>query len=115
MAATNPLFTHPPHPVELALKRLGAQLKEARLHRGMTLEQAAERIGAGVRAVRDAERGKPSSGIAVSVALLWAYGLLGEFERLGASGLDEEGLRLARQRGPRRGRSANEAGLDNDF
>ncbi|MBM4378510.1 MAG: helix-turn-helix domain-containing protein [Deltaproteobacteria bacterium] len=115
MAATNPLFTHPPYPVEAALKQLGAQLRDARLRRGWTLQQAAERVGAGVRAVRDAERGKPSSGIAVSVALLWAYGLLGAFERLGDPGLDEAGLRLARAHGRQRGRSVGTAGLDNDF
>ena len=35
--------------------------------------EVAQRIGTGRRAVRDAERGKASTGVAVYAALLWAY------------------------------------------
>ena len=43
----------------------------------MTIEDVAEKIGTGVRAVADAEHGKASTGIAVYAAMLWALDLPG--------------------------------------
>lgn len=113
MVASNLLTKQPPHPVEHALRTLGANLRTARTRRGLTLRQAAEKVGAGVRAVADAERGKPSTAVAVYVALLWLYGLLGEFERLADPAADSEGLSLELRREPKRVRPPRE--LDNDF
>ncbi len=113
MAKPNALVAAPPPAVELHLKRLGANLRVARVRRGLTIKQAAERIGTGVRAVADAEKGKPSTAVAVYVALLWLFGLLAEVALLADPGRDAEGLALAarddrvRARPPRR--------LDNDF
>lgn len=76
MTARNTLLTAPPYAVEQALKRLGADLRTARLRRNLTIAAAAEKIGTGRRAVMDAEKGKGSTGAAVYAALLWAYGLL---------------------------------------
>ena len=45
--------------VEQTLKRLGANLRTARIRRRLTREQVARKIGAGIRAVSDAEKGKP--------------------------------------------------------
>lgn len=113
MVARNALSQQPPHAVEQSLVRLGANLRTARTRRGLTIRQAAEKIGAGVRAVSDAEKGKPSTAVAVYAALLWLYGLLGEFEALAAPGKDEDGLALALRREPTRARAPR--GLDNDF
>jgi transcriptional regulator with XRE-family HTH domain len=115
MTARNPLTTTPPHAVEQALKRLGSNLRVARLRRGLTLRQAAEKIGTGVRAVRDAELGKPSTSVAVSVALLWLFGLVAEVELLADPGRDAEGLSLALRREPSRARARPSRGLDHDF
>jgi transcriptional regulator with XRE-family HTH domain len=41
---------------------LGGNLRTARLRRDLTINEAAEKIGTGSRAVSDAERGKPSTG-----------------------------------------------------
>lgn len=41
------LLSAPPYEVETALKRLGADLRTARLRRNITLAEVAERIGAG--------------------------------------------------------------------
>lgn len=113
MVATNALSSTPPHAVERALERLGANLRVARLRRGLTVKQVAEKIGTGVRAVADAEKGKPTTSIAVYAALLWVHGLLADFELLADPARDAEGLALAMRR--ERARARGRAGLDNDF
>jgi hypothetical protein len=111
--ARNLLLTAPPYPVDQALRGVGANLRLARLRRGLTIQEVAGRIGTGVRAVADAEKGKPSSGVAVVAALLWAYDLLGPFSLLADPASDSEGEALARGRDPVRARRSK--GLDNDF
>jgi len=44
----------PPYPVEQALKRLGENLRVARTRRKLTIQQVAEKIGIGRRAVMQA-------------------------------------------------------------
>ena len=61
MVAKNPLLEAPPYPVEQALKRLGENLRLARTRRKLTIEEVAEKIGTGPRAVMDAEKGRPST------------------------------------------------------
>ena len=113
MARKNVLTSSPPYPVEQALKRLGANLRTARLRRNLTIEDVAEKIGTGRRAVIAAEKGKPSTSAAVYAALLWTYDLLGPMGELADPALDEEGLALA---GPReRARARESKGLDSDF
>jgi transcriptional regulator with XRE-family HTH domain len=113
MAARNSLLMAPPYPVEQALKRLGRNLRTARLRRKQTIEEAAEKIGTGVRAVRDAENGKASTGIAVYTALLWLYDSLQPFEDLANPLKDQEGL--ARAAAKENVRARKSGGLDNDF
>ncbi len=113
MSRKNALTSSPPYPVEQALKRLGANLRTARLRRNLTIEDAAEKIGTGRRAVIEAEKGKPSSSAAVYTALLWAYDLLGPMAELADPGSDEEGLAMSMQRRRARGREQEE--LDRDF
>lgn len=113
MTAKNPLIQAPPYPVEQAIKRLGSNLRTARLRRNLTIEEVAGKIGTGPRAVSDAEKGKVSTGIAVYTALLWAYDLLGAMEELADPVKDEEGLMLARKQ--ERTRARRTEGLDDDF
>ena len=113
MAATNKLFTAPPHPVEKALKELGGNLRTARLRRKMTIENVGKRIGTGSRAIMDAEKGKASTGIAVYMALLWVYGLLGPVADLADPTKDKEGLAREVASGPLRARKSG--ALDSDF
>jgi transcriptional regulator with XRE-family HTH domain len=109
----NKLLASQPYAIERALKTLGNNLRTARLRRGLTMDSAAQKIGTGYRAVMDAERGKPSSGVVVYVALLWLYDLLPAFEDLANPLKDAHGLALARRKQPLRARKAR--GLDNDF
>ena len=113
MVARNNLLVAPPYPVEQALIKVGNNLRLARLRRQQTIAEVAEKIGTGVRAVRDAESGKPSTGVAVYVALLWAFDLIHPFEELADPLKDPEGLAFASARENRRARKS--AGLDNDF
>ena len=113
MAARNKLFEAPPYPVEQALKRLGADLRTARIRRNYTLEEVSEKIGTGRRAVMDAEKGKPSTGIGIYAALLWLYEMLQPLEDLASPLEDEHGTALAAAKARTRARKSR--GLDNDF
>ena len=113
MVALNKLQKAPPYPVEQALKRLGENLRTARIRRSITIADAAARIGTGPRAVMDAEKGKASTGIVFYAGLLWLYDLLQPFEDIADPLKDPEGLSLQSAR--ERTRVRKSGGLDNDF
>lgn len=114
MVARNPLLTAPPYAVEQSLKRLGADLRTARLRRNLTVGDVAAKIGTGPRAVLDAEKGKPSTSIATYVALLWVFGLLDQFDTVADPLKDAEGAALARAHDRSRARRSG-GGLSDDF
>jgi transcriptional regulator with XRE-family HTH domain len=99
--------------VEEALRRLGANLRTARLARNIKVEDAAVKIGVGRRAVLDAEKGNPGTSVAVYLALLWAYDLLDPVRQLADPALDAVGLASAVRRERARTRAPRD--LDNDF
>jgi transcriptional regulator with XRE-family HTH domain len=115
MTARNALFSAVPHPVERAINKVGKNLKLARLRRKQTIREVAEKIGTGVRAVRDAENGKASTAVAVYAALLWAHDLLQPFEDLADPRADEEGFALAGIGKTGHARARRSRGLSNDF
>ena len=117
MTARNKLLTAPPYAVEKTLKRIGANLRTARLRRNLTLDDMAEKIGTGTRAVADAEKGKPSTSIAVYAALLWALDLLNQIVDVAAPEKDDEGqaLALSRERARARPTLGVKTELNNDF
>jgi hypothetical protein len=79
----------------------------------MTIDNVATRIGTGPRAIRDAEKGKSSTGIAAYAALLWLYGLMAPLDDLADPAKDKEGL--ARESANGRARARQSGHLDNDF
>ena len=113
MVARNTLLAAPHYPVEKALKRLGENLRTARLRRRLTIDEVAQKVGAGRRAISEAEKGKPSTSVAIYVALLWTFDLLSDFEMLADPSRDAEGLLLALSREWARARRRK--GLNNDF
>lgn len=113
MVRTNKLQKAPPYDVERCMKRLGENLRIARIRRRLTIEDVGERIGTGPRAVMDAEKGKPSTGLVVYAALLWLYDQLHQLEAVADPAKDEEGLSLELARGPTRVRKKK--GLESDF
>ena len=113
MVAKNQLLKAPPFPVEQALSRLGHGLRTARVRRNLSIQEVADKIGTGPRAVRDAERGKASTGIGVYVALLWVYDLLSQLNDVANPAKDEQGLTLVAPKEKTRARKSGK--LDNDF
>jgi transcriptional regulator with XRE-family HTH domain len=113
MTARNHLLLAPPYAVEKTLKQLGSNLRTARLRRNLTLNEMAEKVGTGPRAIADAEKGKPSTGIAVYMAHLWVLGLINQMNDVASPEKDEEGQILALSR--ERKRARKKTALDNDF
>lgn len=102
-----------PFEVEERLRRFGANLRTARIRRGLTIQTAAEKIGVSRFAIMDAERGKPTTGIAVYLGMLWAYDLLDEFGNIAHPALDRTGIALSS--GQERQRVRQPEALDDDF
>lgn len=113
MPARNPLLAAPPYPVEQALKTLGANLKTARLRRNLSLQEMAEKIGVERHVVSAAEKGKPSTGIAIYAGMLWALGLIDQLAEVAEPARDEEGSALALSR--ERSHARRSKGLSDDF
>lgn len=113
MTARNRLLASPPYAVEDSLARLGQRLRTARLRRNLTVAEVGKKIGAGSRAVGDAEKGKPSTSVAVYAALLWAFDLIRDLDAVADPSRDVEGIALAERQ--TRSRARPTGGLDNDF
>ncbi len=113
MAKKNPLLTTPPYAVEQTLKQLGTNLRMARVRRNLTIKEVAEKIGTGPRAVSDAEKGKPSTAIAIYMALLWTFDLINQMNDVADPAKDKEGQTLGLSR--ERSRVRQSGDIDNDF
>ncbi len=116
MARTKtPLLNSPPYPVDEAVRRLGSNLRKARLARNLTLAQIAGKIGTGTRAVADAEKGGPGTAVAVYLALLWTYDLMGPVAQRADPGADKVGLASAPRRKRARARARTTTDRDSDL
>lgn len=113
MVQRNILTNTPPFAVEKSLKSLGENLKTARLRRGVSIKEVADKIGTGVRVVRDAEQGKPTTSVVIYMALLWAYDLLQTVDDLANPLRDEISLRLIEAKKTKRSKARKV--MDNDF
>lgn len=113
MARKNKLLDAPPYEVEQSLKRLGENLRIARIRRKFTIAAVAERIGTGPRAIMDAEKGRPATGMVVYAALLWLYDRLDALDIVADPSADVPGFSLELARG--RTRVRNKRDMDDDF
>lgn len=103
----------PPAAVDEALRRLGRNIRTARLRRKLPQAELAQRMGVSRFVVAAVENGKPTTGVAVYLGALWALGLLGDMRDVASPDLDEEGKILERARSPKRTRA--ERNLSDDF
>ncbi len=103
----------PPGAVADALKRLGRNIRVARLRRMLRMEDIAARMGASRFTVADVENGKPGASMAAYAGALWALGLLDDLEDLADPERDEEGKTLEGSRRPKQ--APRRRRLDNDF
>jgi transcriptional regulator with XRE-family HTH domain len=107
------LTTSTPFDVEKTIKRLGTNLRTARLRRNLTHQEVAQKLGVSRYVVAHAEGGKPSTSIAIYLGLLWTYGLLDQLDPVADPSEDEEGLALSLA--SQRSRARRVENLDNDF
>lgn len=95
------------------MRRLGSNLRAARLARNLKIDQVAEKIGTGRRAVADAEKGRLGTAVAVYLALLWTYDLMAPVSQLADPAADAVGIASMARR--KRARARTSPPLDNDF
>ncbi|GEP01496.1 helix-turn-helix domain-containing protein [Methylobacterium haplocladii] len=107
---SNPL----PYEASQALRRLGANLKTARLRRNETLEAIASRIGVHRTTLSQVERGDPTVTASTYAAALWAYGLTDQIAEVGAPDKDAVGKAFEASGARTRARTSTE-GLSSDF
>jgi transcriptional regulator with XRE-family HTH domain len=95
MPPRSALTTAPPAAVEDALRRLGNNLRTARLRRNLSLADLATKMGVDRHVVADAEGGKVGTSVGVYVGMLWALNLLQSLAAVADPRSDEEGLALS--------------------
>ena len=103
----------PPAAVEDTIRRLGRNIRTARLRRKLRIEDVANRIGASRYTVADVEKGKPGASMAAYAGALWALGLLEGMSEVADPDHDEEGKTLESARRPKS--APRRRRLDNDF
>ena len=113
MSIRNRLAQSPPAAVEETLRRLGRNLRTARLRRRLRIQDIADRIGVSRFTVSDLEKGKPGTSAAAYFAALWVLGLLSQANELADPDRDEEGKILESARRP--SQAPRRRRLDNDF
>jgi transcriptional regulator with XRE-family HTH domain len=95
MPARSSLTAAPPAAVQDALKRLGGNLRTARLRRNLSLADLAAKVGVDRHVVADAENGKIGTSAGVYLGMLWAMNLLPSLTVVADPKSDEEGLALS--------------------
>lgn len=88
-----------------ALDRLGQDIRNARLRRGIAVADLAVRAGTSPSSIARLERGDPGLAIGTLADVLVVLGLLDRLADLVEFRKDDLGLALAAENGPRRGRS----------
>ena len=88
--------------VRQALRKLGADIRDARRRRGLPAEVLADRAFTSRPTLLRIERGDHAVSIGIYAAVLQALGLLGKVPQLAAPAEDELGLAMASERLPKR-------------
>jgi transcriptional regulator with XRE-family HTH domain len=89
----------------VALKRLGQDIRDARLRRSMAVTDLAVRAGVSPNTILRLEHGEPGVGIGTLADTLVVLGLIDRLGDLIDIRKDELGLALTNERAPRRARS----------
>lgn len=91
MPTRTTITTCPPAEVEDILRRIGSNLRTARLRRRLRIQDIADRLGTSRFTVANVEKGKPGASGAAYFGVLWALGLLDDAKYLADPDRDEEG------------------------
>ena len=113
MSNTSGMTSAPPAEVEEAVRRLGRNIRIARLRRRLRIEDVANAIGASRFTVSNMEKGKVSTSIAAYAGALWALRLLDQMTVVADPDFDEEGKALEDARRPTQ--APRRIALDNGF
>ncbi len=113
MPRVSKISKSPPAAVEDVLKRLGRNIRIARLRRKLSREALAERIGLSRYVLADIEKGKPTTAIAAYLGALWVLGLIRDMQEVADPDRDEEGKILERGRSPKT--APKRKTIDDDF
>lgn len=105
--------TTPPLEVTKALKKLGENIRLARIRRRMSQDELAEACKITRKTVYAVESGKSGTTMATVFAVLWKLGLLATTSALADPDADEHGKILEAARMPRRVQRTMDN--DNDF
>lgn len=114
MPKVSKIAQSPPYAVEQLLKRIGNNIRTARLRRKLRLEDLAKKVGLSRYVMSDIEKGKPTTSIAAYIGALWALGLSDDLKHIADPDRDTEGLILERIRAPTTAPKRQKA-LDYDF
>ena len=103
----------PPLEVASAVKRLGENIRLARIRRRMSQEELAQACNITRKTLYALEKGAPGTTIGTVFAVLWKLGLLNTATALADPEVDEHGKILEAARRPKRVRHPVDS--DNDF
>ena len=102
-----------PLEIATAAKRLGENIRLARVRRRLSQEELAQACGITRKTLYVLEKGAPGATLATAFTVLWKLGLLDTAVALADPDADEHGKILEAARRPRRVRHPVES--DNDF
>ena len=91
-----------PLPVERALRKLGSDLKEARLRRRLTMQLIEERAGITHVTLSRVEKGEPNVTLGTYAKVMFSLGLLEPLAQLADPQTDWTGQQCAREQLPQR-------------
>ncbi len=91
-----------PVPVNRALRKLGSDLRDARLRRRIPTALMAARVGISRTTLSRAEKGDSGVSMGVYATMLFVLGLVNRLTELGDSRRDDVGLALEEERLPKR-------------
>lgn len=98
-------MTNSPIPVTKALKKLGADISDARKRRRITIELIAERANLSRSTISKIEKGDPTTSIGGYANVLFTLGMVDRLSELVDNVHDLVGLRLDEERLPQRVRT----------
>jgi len=91
-----------PIPVKSALRKLGADIRDARLRRRIPVAVMAQRAFISRTTLVKAEKGDPGVAMGTYAAILFALGMIDKLRELASAKSDEIGLALEEERLPKR-------------
>ena len=95
-----------PMPVRRALRKLGGDIRDARLRRRIPVAVAAERASIGRSTLHRVEKGDPTVAVGIYATVLFVLGLADRLGELAEAKNDATGLQLDEERLPQRIRGA---------